>query len=132
MAGRRVPRLNSLLQEVLSEVITKDIQHIVGLPDFVSITHVEITDDLSYAKVYISVIGDEIKKKKACGVLNDNARQIAFTASRKVVMRTFPKLHFLVDEGLEKQLRIQEILDKVVSKDDAAVAQEIENSDENE
>lgn len=134
MTGRRVPKLNALLQEVISEVLTKDLHHLSGIPNFVSITHVEITSDLSYAKVFISVIGDEKQKRMACAVLQEHAGQIAHIASRKVVMRYFPKLDFLIDEGLEKQLRIQEILQKVAPKegyypDDDVDSENSKNSD---
>ena len=77
---------------------------------------VEITADLSYAKVFISVIGDQKQKDAACSTLNDAAGVIAHVAMKKVVMRTFPKLRFFVDVGLEKQLRICEILEKVAPK----------------
>ncbi len=130
MAGRRVPRLNALLQEVIAEVLTKDLHHLAGLPEFISITHVEITSDLSYAKVFLSVIGDQKKKEIASRMLNDHAGQIAYIASRKVVMRQFPKLHFVIDEGLQKQLRIQEILDRVKPKEQVSDSEENTAADE--
>jgi ribosome-binding factor A len=111
---RRVSRLNSLLKEVLSEVLTKDLHHIPGKSEFLTITSVEITADLSYAKVFISVIGDMSERQATCDALNRNAGMIAQTASRKVSMRIFPRIKFFIDEGLEKQLKICELLSKVV------------------
>jgi ribosome-binding factor A len=113
MGSKRVPRLNSLLKEVFSEVLQKDVHHVIGANVLVTIMSVDITADLSSAKIYISVIGDDKAKKNACNILNDHAGQIARAASKKVVMRIFPKIHFYLDEGLEKQLRICEILEKV-------------------
>lgn len=113
MSGRRVSRLNSLLKEVLSEVIKKDLHHVPGISEFTTITAVEITHDLSFAKVHVSVIGSQSVKESTCESLNRVSRTIAYIASRKVVLRLFPKLHFYIDDGLEKQLKICEILAKV-------------------
>ncbi len=49
-------------------------------------------------------------------MLNNIAGQIAHVTSRKIRIRTFPKLRFYIDEGLEKQLRICEILARVAPK----------------
>ena len=116
MSSRRVFRLNSLLKEVISEVLSKDLHHIAGKSELITITSVEITADLSFAKVFFSMIGDQKAKEAACDVLNSIAGQIAHLASRKIRIRLFPKLHFYIDEGLEKQLRICEILEKVSPK----------------
>jgi ribosome-binding factor A len=124
MSSRRVFRLNSLLKEVISEVLRKDLHHIAGKSDLLTITSVEITADLSLAKVFFSLIGDQKAKETACGMLNGIAGQIAYIASRKVRMRIFPKLHFYIDEGLEKQLRICEILEKVAPKNQPSSSEE--------
>lgn len=113
MGKNRVVRLNSLLQEVLSEVIHREIHHNPLINEFITITHVEITADLSYAKVFVSIIGDDAKKLKVVDELNRLAPQIGYTACRKVVMRHFPALSFEIDTGLEKQMRIQELLSKI-------------------
>ncbi len=117
MKTRRVFRLNSLLKEVISEVLRKDLHHIAGKPELLTITSVEITDDLSFAKVFFSMIGDKAAKEAAYVVLNEIAGQIGCLAAKKIRIRTFPKLRFYIDEGLEKQLRICEILAKVAPKD---------------
>ena len=113
MTTRRVFRLNSLLKEVISEVINKDMHHVRGKPDLLTITSVDIAPDLHSAKVYCSAIGGAKARTAACAVLNAVAGQISHLASRKVRMRSFPRLRFYIDEGLEKQLRICEILEKV-------------------
>jgi len=91
------------------------LHHIVQNIEMVSISSVEITEDLHSAKVFISIIGD--KKEKICQALNEQARHIGYTASKKVVMRTFPKLEFFIDVGLEKQLRICDILSQVLPEE---------------
>ena len=122
---RRVPRLNSLLKEVLSEVLIRDLHHIPGKSDFLTITSVEITADLSFAKVFISVIGEPSVKEATCDALNRMANVIAYTAFKKVTMRIFPKLKFYLDEGLEKQLKICELLSKVAPKEQGIATDDV-------
>ncbi|MEX1012212.1 MAG: 30S ribosome-binding factor RbfA [Waddliaceae bacterium] len=112
MTNRRVPRLNSLLREVISEVIERDVSN-PKLPSLITVTEVSITEDLHYAKVYITVLGDPKAKQQAVEILNEAAGFIGVTASKKVVMRFFPALTFILDETLEKRLRIEEILGEI-------------------
>jgi len=114
MAKRRVEKLNSLLKEVIVEVLQKDMHHALECAEFLTITSVDISSDLSYAKVFFSLIGEESAKLKMVQDLNAVASQIARRARRKVVLRKFPRLEFFVDEGLDKQLRIFDILADVM------------------
>jgi ribosome-binding factor A len=114
MSARRVLRLNSLLKEVISEVLRKDLHHVIDSGDLLTITSVEITADLSYAKVFISLIGDMKAKERMVFDLNRISGQIAHIAMKKVRMRLFPKLSFFLDEGLEKQMRICDVLAEVL------------------
>lgn len=112
MAKKRVERLNSLLQEVLSEVIRKDVRDPRVAP-FVSITRVSITADLQHAKVFISVIGTDKQKEETVEALQSAAGFIALTASKMVVMRYFPELLFRLDDTVEEQIRIDALLHKI-------------------
>ncbi len=113
---RRTDRLNSLLQEVLSEIIQHDVRD-PRLGKFVSITHVEITKDLHHAKVHISVLGDTKQKQESLEALKSAAGFIAQTASKQVTMRYFPELTFKLDQSVEEQIRLDEIFKKI-HKDD--------------
>lgn len=115
---KRTVRLNSLLKEVLSEVIHRDMHHIPHVNEFVTITRVDITSDLSYATVFISMMGSDKEKNEAVQSLNRIAGPIAKIASKKVVMRYFPSLTFELDVGLDKQLRIEELLHKISKERD--------------
>ena len=110
---KRTVRLNSLLKEVISEVIHRDLHHVPHVNEFVTITSVEITSDLSYAKVFVSVIGDQKQKKLAVQALQEKAGPIARMASKKVVMHHFPALTFEIDSGLEKQLHMEDVFSKL-------------------
>lgn len=112
MSKKRVDRLNSLLKEVISEVIRKEVKN-PHVNEFITVTRVDITTDLHYAKVYISVIGSETEKQETLSALNSAAGFIAVNSSKKVVMRYFPTLSFILDDSVEKQMRIEELLHKI-------------------
>lgn len=112
MKPRRTDRLNSLLKEVISEVIHRDVRN-PHLPQFVTVTGVSITPDLHYAKVYISVIGTPEVKKQAIAALQSAAGFIATNASKKIVIRYFPDLTFMLDESVDQQMRIDSLLNEI-------------------
>ncbi len=112
MTKQRTDRLNSLLREVISDVIRLDLKN-PHVSDLITVTGVEITKDLRQAKVYISVIGTNIDKQETMIALDRSAGFIASNASKKVRMRYFPSLHFVLDDGVNHQMRIEELLKKI-------------------
>ncbi|NGX28278.1 MAG: Ribosome-binding factor A [Candidatus Anoxychlamydiales bacterium] len=106
---KRVFRLNSLLREVISEVIRKDVNN-PHISEFTSVVSVDITPDLRFAKVLISIIGTDEEKKETITALNQAAGFIGVNSAKKVTMRYFPTLSFELDLTVEKQMKIDKIL----------------------
>jgi ribosome-binding factor A len=125
MTVKRTDRLNSLLKEVISEVIRRDVQN-PHVNELMAITRVDITKDLHYAKVYVSVIGSDSEKEETLAALNSAAGFIAVNSSKKVVMRYFPALTFKLDDSVDKHLRIETLLNKITTE------RETRNGDANE
>lgn len=118
MSKERTDRLNSLLKEVISEVIRRDVRN-PHVAELVTVTRVQITKDLHYAKVYISVIGTDQTKTETLAALQSAAGFIAVNSAKKVVMRYFPELTFKLDDSVDKHMRIEELLQKI-SKEKAS------------
>ncbi len=118
MVKNRVARLNSLLKEVISEVIHRDVRNPHVNP-LVSVTNVEITSDLQHAKVYISVIGTPKEKDETILALQSAAGFIAIQSSKKVTMRYFPVLTFRLDNSVEQQMRIDSLLGQIKEEQNA-------------
>jgi len=112
MTKNRIPRLNSLLKEVLSEVIHREVRNPL-VHTLITVMQVEVSGDLQHAKVHISVIGDEKAKKETIQALQSAAGFISVLASKKVDLRYFPTLTFKIDNSVEKQMRIDALLDQV-------------------
>lgn len=118
MAKQRTDRLNSLLKEVISEVIRKDV-HNPNVNEFVTVSRVDISKDLRHAKVYISMIGNEKERAQTQEALQSAAGFISTVASKKVVMRFFPSLNFIIDDSVNKQMRIDELLKEIHTEENA-------------
>lgn len=112
MANRRIERLNSLLKEVVSDVIRRQVKH-PRLPSLITITRVDVSIDVHYAKVYVSMIGDDQKKREGLEVLRSAAGFIAVQASKQVQLRYFPELTFLLDDSAEHLVHIDQLITKI-------------------
>lgn len=112
MAVQRTDRLNSLLKEVISEVIKRDVRN-PHVAELITVTRVQITKDLHYAKVFISVIGTDQQKAETLAALQSAAGFIAVQSAHKVTMRYFPELTFKLDDSVDKHMRIEELLHNI-------------------
>ncbi len=108
----RTDRLNSLLKEVISEVIRREVRN-PHVNELFTVTRVQISKDLRHAKVFVSVIGDAQQKEETLKALQSAAGFIAVNSSQKVVMRYFPELKFKLDDSVDKHMRIEELLGKI-------------------
>jgi ribosome-binding factor A len=129
MVKQRIDRLNSLLKEVISDTIRKEVKN-PRVNQFITVTRVEITKDLHFAKVHISVIGTEEEKIATIDALQNASGFIAVQASKQVVMRYFPTLSFKLDRTVEKQMRIEELLGKIAEEKNAREASDQEHPSE--
>jgi ribosome-binding factor A len=112
MVKNRIARLNSLLKEVISEVIHRDVRN-PHVNELVTVTNVDISNDLQHAKVHISVIGSKEQKEETIRALQSAAGFIAIQSSKKVVMRYFPMLTFKLDSSVEQQMKIDSLLSQI-------------------
>ena len=112
MKKNRLERVNSLLKEVIFEVIQREVKN-PHINTFVTVTKVDTSADLHHAKVSISLICPEPEKVKVIAALQCAAGFIAVHASKKVQLRYFPELSFKLDNSLDEFIRIQELLNKV-------------------
>jgi ribosome-binding factor A len=117
MTKQRTSRLNSLLKEVISDTIRRDVRN-PHVNELLTVTRVDISRDLHHAKVYISVIGTAEQKAETLQALQSAAGFIAVQSSKEVVMRYFPALSFTLDDSVDKHMRIEELLSKIASEKD--------------
>lgn len=110
MANVKIERLNHVFMQEISNILMTEIKD--EDIKFVTVTGVDITNDLSYAKVYVTVL-DEDKRKNTLEALNGASRFIRGKLSERVEIRHTPELKFLYDESIEYGNHIEEIIDKI-------------------
>jgi ribosome-binding factor A len=72
-----------------------------------------VTNDLSHARVAVSVPGDEGEKARALEGLRSAAGFLRSRAARALTTRSVPELHFELDKGMEHAARIEELLESI-------------------
>ncbi|MCB1117311.1 MAG: 30S ribosome-binding factor RbfA [Chlamydiia bacterium] len=117
MESKRIKRVNSLLKEVISEVIRRDVQN-PHISQFLTITGVDVAKDLHHAIVHVSVMGPDLEKNQTIEALNNSAGYISSLASKQVVLRFFPSLKFKLDTSLDEHMRIEELIQDIQQKRD--------------
>jgi ribosome-binding factor A len=79
----------------------------------VTVTSVTLSRDLSYAKVYVSVLVDEPDKiKSTVDALNQSAKAFRFQLAKAVKLRIVPELRFVYDESTAYGFKIRNLLNK--------------------
>ena len=106
----KIERLNHAFQEEISMILMTEIKD--EDIKFVTITGVETTTDLSFAKVYFTVL-DQEKKKSTLEALNGAASFIRGKLSERVEIRHTPELKFIYDDSIEYGQHIEEIIEKI-------------------
>jgi ribosome-binding factor A len=83
---------------------------------FATISRVDITEDLSYAKVLVSVMGSDKEKRDTLIGLKNSAGFIRQFLGKGIKIRKIPELSFVLDENLEHAMRIESILAELKNK----------------
>ena len=104
-------KVNNLIKKEISQIIMVDLKD--PRVKFVSITDVETTRDLSYAKVYFSVFGDDKKTQKTEEGLLSCAGFIRKLLSTRLEMRHVPELVFKLDKSAEHTMKILEKIEEI-------------------
>ena len=110
----RIERLESSFVREISYIIMEEIKD--ENIKFVTITDCEITNDLSFAKVYFTVL-DNNKKQETIKALNHAKSFIRGQLSKRIEMRHTPEISFIFDESIEYGNRIENIIDKINKED---------------
>src|SRR5436190_20451637 len=111
MPGVRKERLEQLLRREISDIIRREVNDPrIG---FVTVTDAEVTKDLSYAKVFVSVLGTEEQQEAALKGLNSATRFIRGEFGQRIKLRQVPEISFRFDKAIQQGARIHELLEQV-------------------
>ena len=106
---RRTDRLGEQFREEIGKLIQKGLKDPRVSP-LTSITRVDITEDLSYAKALVSVMGSDKEKRDTIIGLNNSAGFIRGVLGKALKIFKIPELKFVLDEYLEHAMHIESFL----------------------
>ena len=104
----KIDRLNNSFVENISAILRTEIKD--ERINFVTVTAAKVTNDLSFAKVYVTVLNDK-ERDNVIKLLNKASNFIERELSKRIEIRKMPDITFVYDESLEYAANIENIIE---------------------
>jgi len=114
--NNRIQRVNSLIKNELSQIFLKEVDFPKDV--LVTITQVQVSSNLSQAKVYISVIPKQ-QIAQIFKILNRRIYDIQQKLNRRLKMRPIPRIKFVKEEKTVEAARVEELLEEIKEKENS-------------
>ena len=121
MARLRVEKVQEAIQHELSNMLLLDVKD--PRIKFVTVTGVELTDDMSYATIFVSMYGTEEQQEAAWKGLQKALGFMRSEIAKRIRLRFAPQLLLKKDTSFEYSARIETILNKIKKEEEAKAAQ---------
>ena len=116
MPGRRTDRVSVLIQRELSDIIQRELKDPrVG---FCTISQVQVSTDLRYAGVKVSVVGDKQQKRNSIRGLKSAAGFLRREVVQRIGLRHAPELRFELDDSVDQLMRIDRLLKRLHTQEE--------------
>ena len=112
----RGDRLGAQIQRELAALVRDEIHD--SRLGMITIQEVRVARDLSYAKVYFTVLGNELDAREVTRHLNEAAGYLRHLLGQRIIVRSVPELHFTYDESVERGMHLSSLIEKAVRSDD--------------
>jgi ribosome-binding factor A len=113
---RRVAKIEKAIAKEIAEALVSQSRD-PRAPAIVSITRVEVTPDLSHARVYWSILGGAGQKRTVTRMFEDSKGFFQSLVAKRLAIRLAPVLSFHFDDLLEKRTRIESLIDSAIAED---------------
>ena len=107
-------RVNSEVQREMSQIIREDLKD-PRIHPMTSVMSVEVTPDLKFAKIFVSVLGDDEAKEKTLEGLKKSASYARHQLARRMNLRNTPELTFVLDNSIEYGVMMSKRIDELKS-----------------
>lgn len=112
----RLGRVNEEFKRQISYIIQNELRD-PRIDTMISVTSVEVSKDLKYAKVFVSIFGNDESKNTAFEILKSSSGFVRKELSQKVNMRYTPEIVFKMDDSIEHGMHIDSIINKIKEKE---------------
>ncbi len=111
MSKQRARRVSEEIKKEVAKIIRDNVKDPrVG---FVTITSVDLSGDLSVAKIYFSVMGEQNTIDETVAALESAKGYIRREIGQRIKLRHVPEIHFLYDHSIEQGTHIDALLEKI-------------------
>ena len=117
MQGKENPRLGRIDEEYrkeISQIIGYELKN-PSVTGMISVTKVKVTNDLKFAKVYVSILNSKNIKDTLAG-LKKSSGYIRSELAKRINLRNTPELIFELDDSIEYGAKIDSILKEIMPK----------------
>jgi ribosome-binding factor A len=108
--SNRTVRVNELVQREISDILRK---HYQSEAVAMTVTEVRVSPDLRDARVFVSVVGDEMFAEEKLRWIRTRAQSIREEVGRRIVLKYLPKFEYVLDESAIRGARILQMLDEI-------------------
>ena len=106
----KIERINHMIMEEVSKILMLEVKD--ERFKFVTITDCDTSNDLSYCKIYVTVL-DQEKKEETLKALNNASSFIRGELAKRIEIRHIPELKFIFDESIFYGEKIDKIIDEI-------------------
>jgi len=110
MTFPRLDRVNELIKETLAEIIAREIEMPLGV--FATVTKVDTSRDLRYARVFVSVYPEK-KFGQAMEILGKKIYAVQGFLNKKLRMKPLPRIEFVSDKTEAEADKIEKLLKEI-------------------
>lgn len=112
MNNKRINRISEEVKKVVSELIYNGLKD-PRIKPMTSVTHVEVTRDLRFARIYISVLGNKEEKEESIKGFENAKGFIRKEIGNRIDLRYVPEPLFYLDESIEQAIYMSKLIDEV-------------------
>jgi ribosome-binding factor A len=129
MQGSRPARVGDQIREELSELLARRVKD-PGI-GFITITYVKVSPDLQVARAFYTLLGDDKAHKDTARALERATPFLRRQIAGRLRLRRAPELTFQFDESIERQQRIEQLIEEIHATDASrAVPTDVPRDDE--
>ena len=112
----RSGRLNEEIMREVSDIVKNGMKD-PRISQMTSVLRAEVTRDLSFAKVYVSVYGDEAARKDTLEAVVAARGYIRSELAKRLSLRRVPAMIFVMDDSIEYAIHMSKLIDDVIQDD---------------
>jgi len=110
--SRRTERLNKVIKQEISRLLEREVND-PRLSNLISVTQVSLSPDLKYAKIFVSILGNETNKTETLAGFDAASGFLRKELASRLRLRYAPQLSFYYDDSIERGARLLKLIGQV-------------------